>query len=101
MRGTRSNDVILEDCFIPEKSFVFATENVAAFYDRAAHWGIGYMAVYLGVGAAAYRIACETLSQRVPRGFAQAMLLPTAQASSHQQVVDRHLSASSKRRIFL
>jgi len=73
MRGTRSNDVILEDCFVPEESFVFATENVAAFYERAAHWGIGYMAVYLGVGAAAYRIACETLNQRVPRGFAQAM----------------------------
>jgi alkylation response protein AidB-like acyl-CoA dehydrogenase len=52
---------------------VFATENVAAFYERAAHWGIGYLAVYLGVGAAAYRIACETLNQRVPRGFAQAM----------------------------
>ena len=73
MRGTRSNDVILEDCFVPEESFVFATESTAAFYERAAHWEIGYMAVYLGVGAAAYRIACETLSQRVPRGFAQAM----------------------------
>lgn len=73
MRGTRSNDVVLEDCFVPEENFVFATDNVAAFYERAAHWGIGYMAVYLGAGAAAYRIACETLSQRIPRGFTQAM----------------------------
>jgi alkylation response protein AidB-like acyl-CoA dehydrogenase len=31
------------------------------------------MAVYVGVAAAAYRIACETLNQRVPRGFTQAM----------------------------
>jgi alkylation response protein AidB-like acyl-CoA dehydrogenase len=73
MRGTRSNDVVLEDCFVPENSLLYETDNVAAFYERAAHWGIGYMAVYLGVGAAAFRIACETLSQRVPRGFAQPM----------------------------
>jgi alkylation response protein AidB-like acyl-CoA dehydrogenase len=36
-------------------------------------WGIGfsYTPVYLGVGAAAYRLACETVMERTPKGFVQ------------------------------
>jgi alkylation response protein AidB-like acyl-CoA dehydrogenase len=73
MRGTRSNNLMLEDCFVPEESLCFRIEDFATWFTTTPMWGVGfsYTPVYLGVGAAAYYWACETLKKRVPRGFAQ------------------------------
>jgi alkylation response protein AidB-like acyl-CoA dehydrogenase len=72
MRGTRSNNFILEDCVVPEANLLSSTENFLLWAQSIPQWGFGsYTAVYLGVAAAAYQQACETLQHRVPRGFAQ------------------------------
>lgn len=73
MRGTRSNNLVLEDCFVPEENWCFSIEDFATWFRTTPMWGIGfsYTPVYLGVGVAAYRWACETVKKRVPRGFAQ------------------------------
>jgi len=73
MRGTRSNNLVLEDCFVPEENFCFRIEDFATWLASTPMWGLGfsYTPVYLGIGAAAYHCACETLKKRIPRGFAQ------------------------------
>jgi alkylation response protein AidB-like acyl-CoA dehydrogenase len=74
MRGTRSNNLVLEDCIIPEENFLGSMDNFLTWFESLPHWGFGsYTAVYLGVAAAAYQQARENLTQRVPRGFAQPM----------------------------
>jgi len=74
MRGTRSDNLILEDCFVPEENLLGATDNFLTWAESLPQWFFGsYTAVYLGIAAAAYREACENLRQRVPRGFAQPM----------------------------
>jgi alkylation response protein AidB-like acyl-CoA dehydrogenase len=72
MRGTRSNNLILDDYFVPAEHFCFRVENVVEWFASIMPWAVvAYGAVYIGIAAAAYRYACETLTQRVPRGFAQ------------------------------
>jgi alkylation response protein AidB-like acyl-CoA dehydrogenase len=73
MRGTRSNNLILEDCFVAEEQLCFSTDNMLSWLMEPTTWGPGfsYTPVYLGVGVATYKHACEILKARVPRGFAQ------------------------------
>jgi alkylation response protein AidB-like acyl-CoA dehydrogenase len=71
MRGTRSNNLILDEYFVPEQNFCFRVDNVGEWLLSINHWGVAYGTVYIGIAAAAYRYACEVLKQRVPRGFAQ------------------------------
>ncbi len=74
MRGTRSNNLILEDYFVPEQNFCFRVDNFLEWLLSINHWaGVAYGSVYIGIATAAYRHACDTLKQRVPRGFAQPM----------------------------
>ncbi|MBI3326199.1 MAG: acyl-CoA/acyl-ACP dehydrogenase [Nitrospinae bacterium] len=73
MRGTRSNDLVLENCFVPEEGLCLRTDNYVIWSQTTPTWGNGfsYTPVYLGVAIAAYHQACETVQQRVPRGYAQ------------------------------
>ncbi len=73
MRGTRSNNVVLDEYFVPEQNFCFIVPNFIEWFLSINHWGVAYGTVYIGIAAAAYRHACDTLKQRVPRGFAQPM----------------------------
>ena len=74
MRGTRSDCLLLEDCFVPEESVVFDTDNFFPSIARGANWfWASYTAVYLGVAAAIYAEILKVVQERVPKGFTQAM----------------------------
>src|SRR3954467_11614154 len=72
MRATRSDSLVLEDCFVPEEAVVFRSDDIRPF--RLAHlnwfWG-SYTAVYLGVAAAAYDEVRRVVQARRPEGYAQ------------------------------
>jgi alkylation response protein AidB-like acyl-CoA dehydrogenase len=71
MRGTRSNDLILDDCFVAEEGACFTVDNFLEWISSVTPWATALGVVYWGVAAAAYRHACDILKQRIPRGFAQ------------------------------
>lgn len=73
MRGTRSNDLVLADCFVPEENLAATINNYVEWMQTTPAWapGASITPAYLGIGVAAYRHACDILKQRVPRGFAQ------------------------------
>ena len=74
MRGTRSDCLLLEDCFVPEESVVFDTDNFFPSIARGANWfWASYTAVYLGVAAAIYTEILKVVQERVPKGFTQPM----------------------------
>jgi len=55
MRATRSDALILEECWIPESAVLFQSDDIRPFRHAHANWFWGsYTAVYLGVAAAAY-----------------------------------------------
>jgi alkylation response protein AidB-like acyl-CoA dehydrogenase len=72
MRATRSDSLVLEDCFVPDDAVVFRSDDIRPF--RLAHlnwfWG-SYTAVYLGVAAAAYDEIRRVVTARRPEGYAQ------------------------------
>ena len=72
MRATRSDSLILEDCFVPEQAGLYRVDDVLPFIRNAANWlWASYTAVYLGVAAAAYDALREMVRQRVPKGYSQ------------------------------
>ena len=72
MRATRSDSLILEDCFVPEQAELYRVDDVLPFIRNAANWlWASYTAVYLGVAAAAYDALREMVRQRVPKGYSQ------------------------------
>ncbi len=72
MRATRSDSLILEECWVPHSAAVYRSDDIGPF--RLAHlnwfWG-SYTAVYLGVAAAAYEEAVRVVKTRQPQGYAQ------------------------------
>ncbi len=72
MRATRSDSLILEDCFVADQGVVLCSDDIRPF--RLAHlnwfWG-SYTAVYLGVAQAAYDEICRVAQTRQPAGYAQ------------------------------
>ena len=74
MRGTRSDCLLLEDCFVPDEAVVFDTDNFFPSIARGANWfWASYTAVYLGVAAAIYTEILKVVQERVPRGFTQSV----------------------------
>jgi alkylation response protein AidB-like acyl-CoA dehydrogenase len=72
MRATRSDSLILEECWLPEDAVVFRSDDIRPFRHAHANWFWGsYTAVYLGVAAAAYTEMRKVVQDRQPAGYAQ------------------------------
>lgn len=74
MRATRSDCLLLDDCFVPDESVVFDTDDFFPSIARGANWfWASYTAVYLGVAAAIYAEVVRVVQARIPQGFTQPM----------------------------
>jgi len=74
MRATRSDALILEECWIPESAVLFQSDDIRPFRHAHANWFWGsYTAVYLGVAAAAYNEVLNVMHARQPQGYAQSL----------------------------
>jgi alkylation response protein AidB-like acyl-CoA dehydrogenase len=72
MRATRSDSMVLEDCFVPDDALLFRSDDIVPFRRDGANWFWGsYTPVYLGVGVAAYDAILEVVKGRTPPGFSQ------------------------------
>jgi len=72
MRATRSDSLILDDCFVPDGGIVLCTDDVRPFRQAYLNWFWGsYTAVYLGVAQAAYDEIRRVAQARQPAGYAQ------------------------------
>lgn len=74
MRATRSDSLILDNCFVPTEAALYQADDILPFIRDGANWlWASYTAVYLGVAAAAYTAVREMVQERVPRGYTQSM----------------------------
>ena len=72
MRATRSDALILDECFVPDSAVMFRADDMRAFRQAYLNWFWGsYTAVYLGVAAAAYQELIRVMQARQPPGAAQ------------------------------
>jgi alkylation response protein AidB-like acyl-CoA dehydrogenase len=72
MRATRSDALILEECFLPDEAVLLRSEDMQRFRHDHLSWFWGsYTAVYLGVAAAAYDEVRRVVQARRVPGFAQ------------------------------
>ncbi|HTW50313.1 MAG TPA: acyl-CoA dehydrogenase family protein [Stellaceae bacterium] len=72
MRATRSDSLILEDCFVPDRDVIYRTDDMTPFRQTNLHWFWGsYTPVYLGVAQAAYDEVKRVVAARRPEGYAQ------------------------------
>jgi alkylation response protein AidB-like acyl-CoA dehydrogenase len=75
MRATRSDSLILDDCWVPDDAVLVRSEDIVTFRRQGANWLWGsYTPVYLGIAVAAYRTIIETVRGRTPPGFAQPLV---------------------------
>jgi len=74
MRATRSDSMILEECWVPEDALLVQTDDIVPFRRDGANWfWASYTGVYLGIAVAAYRAIVEVVKARTPPGFAQSL----------------------------
>ena len=74
MRATRSDSLVLNECFVPDTSVIFRSGDIRPFRLTGANWFWGsYTAVYLGLAGAAYDELRKVVSERLPEGYAQSM----------------------------
>lgn len=72
MRATRSDSLILDECWLPEDAAVFCSEDVSRFRHNYLNWFWGsYTPVYLGVAQAAFDELRRVVHARRPEGYAQ------------------------------
>lgn len=72
MRATRSDALILDECWVPQEAAVFQSDDIRPFRQAAFNWGWGsYTSVYLGVAGAAYEEVRKVMLARQPQGYAQ------------------------------
>lgn len=75
MRATRSDSLVLEECFVPDELVCFRVQNFPMWFagGPALYGGAMFAGVYLGVAVAAYKEAVKTLKGRVPPGYLQSL----------------------------
>jgi alkylation response protein AidB-like acyl-CoA dehydrogenase len=74
MRATRSDALILDECWVPDSAVVFQSDDMRPFRQAFLNWFWGsYTAVYLGVAVAAYHELIKVLHARQPQGHAQSL----------------------------
>ncbi len=74
MRATRSDSLILEDCWVPDDAVLYRSDDIRPFRNMGANWFWGsYTAVYLGLAGAAYDELRKVVSARQPEGYAQSL----------------------------
>ena len=72
MRATRSDSMILEDCWVPEDALLYRSDDIVPFRRDGANWfWASYTPVYLGIGVAAYHAIIDIVKGRTPPGFSQ------------------------------
>ena len=72
MRATRSDSLILEECWVPESAVVFCSDDTRPFRHAYLNWFWGsYTPVYLGVAQAAFDELRRVVHTRQPEGYAQ------------------------------
>lgn len=71
MRATRSDSLILEECWVPDSAVLYRSDDLSALRSQI-HWFWGtYTPVYLGVAQAAYDELRRAVGTRRPEGYAQ------------------------------
>lgn len=74
MRGTRSDTLLLDECFVPSDAMIFDTDNIFPSMARGANWfWASYTGVYLGIAAAIYEHVVKVVQTRVPKGYTQSI----------------------------
>ena len=72
MRATRSDALILDECFVRDDAVVFQSNDMRPFRQAHLNWFWGsYTAVYLGVAAAASQEMIRVVRTRQPPGAGQ------------------------------
>lgn len=88
MRATRSDALILEDCFVSDSGMMFRSDDIRRFrYDHLNWFWGSYTAVYLGVAQAAYDEIRRVMQARRPEGYAQPL--------AYHPDVRRHIAVMS------
>src|SRR5215470_12466940 len=74
MRATRSDAMVLEDCFVPDDGLLYRSDDIVPFRRAGANWfWASYTPVYLGIGVAAYRAIVDIVKGRTPPGYSQSL----------------------------
>jgi alkylation response protein AidB-like acyl-CoA dehydrogenase len=72
MRATRSDSLILDECWLPESAAVFRSDDTRQFRHNYLNWFWGsYTPVYLGVAQTAFDELRRVVHTRRPEGFIQ------------------------------
>jgi alkylation response protein AidB-like acyl-CoA dehydrogenase len=72
MRATRSDSLVLYECWLPDSAAVFRSDDMRPFRHAYLNWFWGsYTPVYLGVAQAAFDELRRVVHARQPEGYAQ------------------------------
>jgi alkylation response protein AidB-like acyl-CoA dehydrogenase len=72
MRATRSDSLVLDECWLPESAAVFRSDDTRQFRHNYLNWFWGsYTPVYLGVAQAAFDELRRVVHTRQPEGYVQ------------------------------
>ena len=72
MRATRSDSLILDECWLPESAAVFRSDDMRRFRHDNLNWFWGsYTPVYLGVAQAAFDELRRVMHSRKAEGYDQ------------------------------